>query len=916
MKLKFIHALYVLPMLWVLSACHQEPSDLEPIELRCEYLENPVGIDAQNPRLSWKLSAQGRSRSQSAYQILVASSEELLAEDIGDLWDSEKTASDRSFYLPYEGRALSSGQHCFWKVKTWDQDDVASKWSEASLWTMALLNEEDWKAQWIGFDEAVGDTNYKAKPWGNNITKRWEYIPLPCPYFRKEFTLDEPIDQALIHITSLGIYQLYVNGVKVGNDFFTPGWTDYKKRIYYNTYDLKALLQTGKNTIAVILADGWYAGTMATRGQHFYGDRLRLKAQLNARFADGSTAFIPTDDTWKASYGPLQEADFHAGETYDARLEMDGWDRNDFDDGDWKSVIASDTQTAVLEAYPMVTVQQIERIEPAHVFKSDSGVYLVDMGQNFTGWAKLKVQGEAGDSVVMRFAEMLNADSSLHTRNLRAARCTDTYVLRGDGPETWEPRFTFHGYRFIEVSGYPGALTKDDITGIVLHSNLERTGHFSCSNDLINQIYHNLTWSQRSNYLEVPMDCPQRDERLGWGGDAHIFMRTGSYNMDISAFFHKWLVDLADAQMKDKSIPSTAPLVYNRVASGWGDAIVLCPWMFFEIYNDTSILEKFYPTMEDWMYYLDSFSSEYISRQLSFGDWQNVDSETPLDVLATSFYKHDAELVAQIASVLGKPEDAQKYQALADSIFVAFNDSLVDDSGRVKGQTQTAYLLALSFDMLPDSRRELAIQHLLDDIEQRGPALTTGIQGIKMLLPVLSEIGRSDLAYQLLMKRDFPSWGYHIDNGATTIWERWDGYSADSGFHEDITNSFNQYAFGAVGEWMFSTIAGIDQAERGYKSIIIRPQPGGDLSSAEATYNSPRGMISSSWKIDEGQFYLDVVIPPNTDAFVFIPTTDAESITEGGMKLDSVEGILNAMKVDDGFGIRIGSGRYRFRARY
>lgn len=893
-----------------MMGCKPAVSDLTPVELTCEYLKSPHGIDVLSPRLSWHLSASGRGRKQTAYRILVASTQELIDQNKGDLWDTQKTTLDKTVNIPYQGKELASRTSCYWKVMVWDEHNVASDWSATSVWTMGLLNPTDWEANWIGFDEGRTPLVTELEEGKKRSKKKYEAFPLP--HFRKQFQIDSPVSQANAYITALGIYELFINGQRVGEDYFAPGWTDYNKRIYYNTYDVSSLLQEGENTVAVVVADGWYAGNIGIRGQRFYGDKLRLKMQLEMQLDDASTTIVLTDASWKASYGAFIESDMQAGETYDARLEMPGWKTSDFDDSDWKNVVVSDTQTAVLQSYPGVTVQKTEERSPTHIFEREPGVYIVDMGQNFAGWAKLDIQGTKGDSVVMRFAEKLNADSSLHVRNLRTARCTDTYVVGSSDKETWEPTFTYHGYQFIEITGYPGQLTADNIKGVVLHTNMEKAGLFESSNPLLNKIYSNIVWSQRSNFFEVPTDCPQRDERIGWTGDAQVFMQTASYNMNIAPFFTKWLTDVADAQTEDGQFPSTAPMVYKRVASGWGDASIICPWYMYQTYDDQRILERFYPLMVKWMEHLDRSSENYICGQGSFGDWQNVDSETPKKVMATAYYKHDADLMAKMAHLLNKPEDASMYESLSSNIKKAFNKEFVNDSVQIEGNTQTGYLMALAFDLLPETERPLAVQQLVRSIEEHNNSLTTGILGTQLLLPTLSNEGELDMAYDLLLSTQFPSWGHQIENGATTIWERWDGYSRESGFHEDVTNSFNHYAFGSVGEWMFSTIAGVQAGDPGYKRIFIRPQPGGGLTHARAEYTSAHGLISSGWKTDNGQFELDVTIPPNTEALVFIPTDDIDSITESGTSLSETAGVIMIAEEEGKALVQIGSGTYRF----
>ena len=897
----------------VFSKCKSPVSDLHPTNLRCEYLDDPIAIDETAPRLSWELQANGRNRAQTAYQVLVASTAELLAKDLGDLWNSGKVTSDETVNLSYRGGELTSRVSCFWKVRVWDQNNVSSDWSSVAQWSMGLLDSTDWQAKWIGYDAALYDTiAFGPQPWGNGITRKTEYRPLPCPYLRKEFKLNENIESAKVYITALGIYELHINGERVGKDYFTPGWTDYNKRIYYNAYDISSLLRQGENTIAVILADGWYAGNIADRGQHYYGKHLRLKAQLEIQREGNEPIVLITDGSWKAAFGALREADMQAGETYDARLEPIGWRNIGFDDSQWSDVVESDSITAPLEAYPSKTVQKIEEIKPIAVYETRPGVYVADMGQNFAGWANISINEKRGDTITLRFAEKLEADSSLYTRNLRGARASDTYVSKGDGVEVWEPRFTYHGFQYVEISGFSKPLSEEDITGIVVHSNLERTGSFSSSSELINEIYKNIFWSQRSNYFDVPTDCPQRDERAGWMGDAQVFMRTASYNMDVASFYKKWLVDVSDAQKDDGRFTSVAPNMGVRYGTAWGDAGVICPWLFHDIYNDTNAMSKYYHGMSRWLQFLEDNSENNLSSVITFGDWQNVNSETPTEVISTAYFKRSTELMAKMAGVLGRETDAKKYNTLSDKIRESFSEKLVNDSGHVQGRTQTGYLMALAFDLVPDSVRPILVDHLISDIAKRDTAISTGILGTHLLLPTLAENGHLDLAYKLLLKTDFPSWGHHVENGATTIWERWDGYSDEKGFIEEDINSLNHYAYGSIGEWMYSTIAGIQSDGPGFKHIVIHPKPGGGLTQAEATYKSIRGSIRSSWKLNEDTFSLDVNIPPNTTALIYMPSTVMHTIKESGQMISTSKEFEFKRFDSTTTVIKVGSGNYRF----
>ena len=687
--------------------------------------------------------------------------------------------------------------------------------------------------------------------------------------------------------------------------------------MYYKTYEVTDLIKNGSNTIGAVLADGWYAGYLGFgKKREHYGSKPRLFVQLEIEYENGHIQKVVTDGTWKARYGPILETDFLMGEIYDGRKEMPGWDTPSFDDSSWDEVAVTDNSEGIgeVQSYPGETVQKIMEIKPKELTEPDEGVYVFDMGQNFAGWVRLKVNGKAGTKVVLRFAEILNPDGSIYTENLREARCTDTYILKGKGKELWEPQFTFHGFRYVEVTGYPGKPGLDTVTGVVVHSAIPITGSFECSNPMVNQLYSNIVWSQRGNFIEIPTDCPQRDERLGWTGDAQIFIRTSTYNMDVSAFFTKWLVDLEDAQSDEGGFPDVAP---RKVAMGdgtaaWGDAGVICPWTIYEVYGDKRVIERHYESMKKWISYLKKNSKDLLRPAKGYGDWVSIASDTPKDVIATAYFAYSTRLVSKAAAVLGKDEDADKYEELFEQIRSAFNKAYVSEDGRIKGETQTCYLLGLYFDLLPEDKREPATLHLIEAIRKKDWHLSTGFVGLSYLVPTLADTGHLDIAYRLLNNDTFPSWGYSIKNGATTIWERWDGWTEEKGFQTPGMNSFNHYSFGSIGRWLFGSVAGIDTEGPGYKRIIIKPRPGGGLDYAKASYKSINGKIVSDWKIKGDKFTLDVTIPANTTATVYVPAGDIESVTEGGKPAAQANAVSLLRMEDDSAVFAVGSGHYRF----
>jgi alpha-L-rhamnosidase len=596
---------------------------------------------------------------------------------------------------------------------------------------------------------------------------------------------------------------------------------------------------------------------------------------------------------------------------------MPGWSEPEFDDSAWGPVAVTDEIEAKLQAHPGVPIRETGVVEPVEITERKPGVYVVDMGQNFAGFARLKANGPAGCRVTMRFAEMLNPDGSIYTTNLRTARAADTYILKGQGEEVWQPKFTFHGFRYVEVTGYPGKLAKDAITGIAINSDTPLVGSFECSDPMVNQLYRNIVWTQRANFISVPTDCPQRDERMGWTGDAQVFLRAASYNADVAAFFTKWLVDLEDAQRDDGAVYVVAPQVVtdNAGVAAWSDAAVICPWTIYRVYADTRVLEKHYDMMVRWIEYCRANSKGLLRPAEGYGDWLSIEADTPKDVLGTAYFAHSTRLVAATARALGKENDAERYEALFHEIREAFNRAYVEKDGRIQGDTQTCYVLALWFDLLPEEKREAAIRHLVDDIRGRGTRLSTGFVGTSYLMPTLTAVGQNQLAYELLLSDRFPSWGYSIKHGATSIWERWDGWTAEKGFQNPGMNSFAHYSFGAVARWMFQTVAGIDTGDPGFQRLAIRPRPAEGLSWVKASYRSLHGLVATEWKTEGDRFTLDVTVPANATAKVYVPADDPARVTESGRPAANAEGVKMVGREPGSVIYEVGAGEYRFAVR-
>src|SRR5215203_2621732 len=899
------------------------PSELRPVGLKCEYRVDPLGIDERFPELSWALESEGRGQAQSAYRVLIAQSEEDLESEENLLWDSGRVESGRSVGIEYEGEALRSGSRCVWKVRVWDEAGAPSPYSRSAVFEMGLLERSEWKGDWISLGKGP-DEDFEP-PTGDEYDDLANGLA-PSPYLRKEFSLARSVRKARLYATARGVYELFINGTRVGEDVLAPGWTDYDRRLQYQTYDVAPLLTEGQNALGALLGDGWYAGFVGFDPKHrgaLYGSRPQLLAQLHVEYEDGARESIATDRSWRCSTGPILYSDLLMGESYDARKEMPGWSTPGFDDPAWYGVDAEELGDIDLVAQPGEGIRITEELQAKSVTEPESGRYVFDMGKNMVGWVRLKVEGEAGTEVTLRHAEVLNPDGTIYTTNLRSARATDCYVLNGEGEEVYEPRFTFHGFRYVEVTGYPGEPRREAVTGRVVHSATPSTGSFECSNQMVNELQENIVWGQRGNFLSVPTDCPQRDERLGWMGDAQVFVRTASFNMDVAAFFEKWMVDVEDAQSPEGAFPDVAPLLKGSGlidlrwgAPAWGDAGIIVPWTIYRTYDDTRIVERRYDAMARWMEYLHEANPDLIRKNRmgnNYGDWLSPRGDhTPKHLLATAYWAYDARLMAEMAEATGRYEDAKEYGSLNERIKGAFNEAFVTSDGRIEGDTETCYLLALHMELLPEDRRPAAAEHLVSAIEREDWHLSTGFVGVGYLCPVLTDTGHTNVAYRLLLNETYPSWGYTIKNGATTIWERWDGWTEENGFQSPNMNSFNHYSLGSVGEWLYRYVAGIDLDPDGvgYERILIRPRHGGNLTHASGAYDSVRGRISSSWKIEDNQFVLETLIPPNTTATVHVPSTD--DVSEGGRPVDEADGV-EFLRAEEGETVlAVGSGRYEF----
>jgi alpha-L-rhamnosidase len=745
-------------------------------------------------------------------------------------------------------------------------------------------------------------------------------------YLRREFELGQRPVRARLYATARGVYEPRLNGARVGDAELAPGWTEYHQRLQYQTYDVTSMLREGANVLGAIVADGWWCGHVGFDGRRaaaHYGDCPAFLAQLVVDFADGSQQLVATDAGWTEQPGAVRSADLLMGQQVDARRHQPGWDEPGEAGDGFQPVAILDTEPGPVVAEPDNPVRVTREQKAMHVVRKGPRRFIVDFGQNLVGRVRLTVRGgEAGQSIVVRHAEVL-ADGELYTENLRRAEATDVYVTGGAEAEVFEPRFTFHGFRYIEVDNYPGELAPSDVTARVLHSDTPWTGRFECSDPMVNQLQANIAWGQRGNFLSVPTDCPQRDERLGWLADAQIFAPTASRNADVSAFFARWMRDVVGGQDPGGAFRDVAPVVSLRreAAPAWGDAGVIIPWHLWRTYGDRRALERGFDAMVAWIGHVRRHNPDLRWRHHtgnSYGDWLQVDAVTPRDVLSTAYFARSAQIVAEAARVLGRHEVEAEHRALHSAIRRAFIESYVDGDGTVEGGTQTGYLLALAFGLLPEHLVAAAVEHLAADVHKRGNRLTTGFVGVALLCPVLAEHGRADLAYALLHQEEFPSWGYSIRHGATTIWERWDGWTEHGGFQSPQMNSFNHYSLGSIGDWLFGRVAGIDQTAGSvaYQELLLRPLPGGRLTWARAEQETARGRVACGWAITDGRITVDVTVPPGSTAVLEIPTAEPQSVREGDAPVTDQPGILWAQPSSAGATLRLASGSYTFSATF
>jgi alpha-L-rhamnosidase len=856
------------------SSSGNQPPSITVSRVQIEHHREAFGIGTDRPRLSWMVETGQRGWRQAGYEIESSDADGRLLAGTG--W----VKSGQSVLAAWPFAPLASRERRSLRVRVWGADGQASPWSEPAAVEAGLLHSRDWMARFITPD------------WEEDTSRAQ-----PAPLLRREFDVRAPVQQARLYLTALGVYEAQLNGAPLGDSVMAPGWTSYPHRLRYQTIDVTQQLQEGRNALGALLGDGWFRGRLSFGGgrRNIYGDRLALLAQLEITYADGTTDRIVTDETWRAATGPILASDIYDGETYDGRLERPGWSKPGCDETGWAAARRIDWDFATLTAPLGPPVRRTDLVAPVAIFTSPSGRTIVDFGQNLVGRLRLTVQGPVGHTVTLRHAEVLE-NGELCTRPLRSAKATDRYTLRGEGRETWEPRFTFHGFRYAEIDAWPGELDAGDLRAVVCHSDLERTGWFECSDPLINRLHENVLWSMRGNFFDVPTDCPQRDERLGWTGDIQVFSPAACYLYDVSGFLASWLQDLAAEQ---HAAGGTVPVVVPNAISGpplaaaaWGDAAVIVPWVLYQRFGDRELLAAQFASMCAWVDHIAKLAGErrLWDHGFQFGDW--LDPAAPADrpaealtdrhLVATAYFARSAELVGRVAGVLGLEEEEAQHLSLAAEIRQAFAREYATPSGRLLSDAQTAYALAIEFGLLPDpAQRRHAAERLGTLVRANGYRIGTGFVGTPLICDALCSTGNAATAYRLLLERECPSWLYPVTMGATTVWERWDSLLPDGSVNPGEMTSFNHYALGAVADWLHRTVGGLAPAEPGYRKIAIRPQPGGGIRQASARHLTPYGMAECAWQIRDGSIEVNVVVPPNATASVSLPGKEEAPVEVG-----------------------------------
>ncbi|HEX2986319.1 MAG TPA: glycoside hydrolase family 78 protein [Caproiciproducens sp.] len=930
-------------------------STVKIVHLTTEHRINPVGIDIKIPRLSWETRSSDRNVFQNAYQILVALSEDDLQRN-RPVWNSGKVISEQSIDCAYEGPAPESRQRYYWKVRIWVQNGNVSDWSEPAFWETGLLSKSDWKAQWVEPDlPPIEAERYSlAELMGMQQTGKMSEIKhtlRPCPMLRGTFSADKKVKRARLYATAHGVYRLELNGKRVGDSDFAPDFTPYDSILQYQTYDVTELILNGENAVGAVIGVGWYAGNIGITGDNCqYGDRPAFLMQLAIEYQDGSEQLVVSDRSFRFADGPWQYSDIFVGEKYDARLEQEGWSRPGFDDSGWEPVRTADYGYGNLVAQYGDSVLKVDEIAPADVLTTPKGETLLDFGQVIAGRVVMRVFGSAGTTVTLEHAEILDDDGS-YLFNIRGLHKDqkDIYVLKGGCEEVYEPCFTFHGFRYVRITGYPGTVKAENFTAVVLSSLTDKTGSFECSDERLNRLQKNIQWSQLANMISIPTDCPQR-ERAGWTGDIQVFAPTACYNMDVQSFLTRWLRAVAVEQTPDGQVPIVVPFIqsFREISnssfgaissSGWGDACIIVPWALYLAYGDTGVLRENYDTMVKWVAYIQKTAEENIPDELKgqltpeqrerqkylwntgfhFGDWLLPSLSGDLktmngafatkELVSTCFYAYSAGLLAKIAEVLGKEDDRRRYSELNVEIRRAYAEEYLSPDGRLSSHYQGVYVLALQFNMIPEEMRPKVLGQLVKMIRDNGNRLDTGFLSVPFLLDVLYENGRKDVAFDLLYQNKCPSWLFEVEQGATTIWEAWNNRTPDGGI---ASTSYNHYAFGCVGDWMYRVLAGLRADAPAYKHFLVRPELDCGLTFVKASHHSPFGDICVKWVRTDEKVHMEITVPVSTTATVTLPKARLNHATEHGHPLNGTEGIRSACQKGEDTVLEVTSGSYVF----
>jgi len=885
--------------------------------LLCEYARNPIAIDVLSPRLSWAMEHGERDQTQTAYQILVSRDLPNLSADRGEMWNSGQVPSAQSVNVVYAGAPLESGQTYYWKVRVWDNQGRVSPYSQPATFEMGLLESDDWKSGWYGCDGGMLGGGF---------------------LFRRNYDLPKEIKRARVYISGLGYYELRINGQKVGDHVLDPAWTEYSKTVLYVTYDVTSLLKKGENAVGVMLGNGWFG-------------KPRLLFQLNVEYADGTSEAFGHKGwelQWMVARSPVRNNSIYDGETYDARLEQPGWDSPDFqaDPFEWNLAQCVEEPGGELKAQMLEPIKVVETLQPIALTNPKPGVYVYDLGQNIAGWARLTVQGPRDTAVTLKFAETLYPDGTVNQENLRTVKATNTYILKGEGQEVYEPRFTYFGFRYVQVTGFPGTPKFEDIQGRVVRSSVEKIGAFTCSNELVNQIQRNIVWTEANNLHGLPTDCPQRDERMAWLNDMTVRAEEAIYNFDMVRLYTKWLRDIRDAQDKETgAVPDTAPYRWGSLPGDPVDCYTFLTWFMYLYYGDKRILEQHYEGLKQWVDFLGTQADDHIVTYTRFGDWctpitdcypagtEEVAPEdrgsyawvgaypsiTPGILISTAYFYYNCITLVCIAETLGETQDAQLYAGQAELIKAAFNQRFFDTAeAQYATGSQGCNALPLFLSLVPGDKQDALLENIVDDITEKHEGhLNTGNQCTKYMFEALTQLGRGDVAYTMLTQTTYPGWGYMIERGATTIWERWEEMTGKA------MNSHDHPMLGSIGAWFYSYLAGLqpDPDRPGWEHIHIRPYPVGDLSYVEASLETPRGLTSSKWQRNSTSFKLEITVPANSQAEVSLPTLGwaSVSVTEGRQTIwdgesfvTGIPGIHAAHREEGYVSFQVGSGSYEF----